>query len=84
MRVLEKRLTALERRNGAREAHYYFLPFDLSEAEQAEWHETHTSPAARAAAGIPPNAQIIVVTWYGSMADTPSARHAPGGAITNG
>jgi len=72
MSHLEKRLTALERRHGDVMPHTLFMPFDLSEAEKIEWDEEHTSHAALAAAGIPPNGSIILVTFFGSKDDTPA------------
>jgi hypothetical protein len=77
MRHLSKRLTALEQRNDMAGAHLFFLPFDLSEAEEISWHEEHISPTALAATGISPNAKIMVVKWFGSVDDTPPARRCP-------
>ena len=53
--------------------HILFMPVGLTEAEKIEWEEEHTSPAALAAAGIPSNALIVMVTWFGSKDQTPPA-----------
>ena len=53
--------------------HILFMPVGLTEAEKIEWEEEHPSPAALAAAGIPSNALIVMVTWFGSKDQTPPA-----------
>jgi hypothetical protein len=71
MSNLAKRLTALERRNGVAAPHLFVMPFGLTEAEKSVWEDEHTSPAALAAAGISPDAPIILVTFSGAKDETP-------------
>lgn len=82
MNALAKRLTKLESRAGPTRFRYIFMPDDLTNAEEAAWHELHTSPAALGAAGISPNVSVVVVRWYGTEKPFPRgcARPAnPGG-----
>jgi hypothetical protein len=72
MKLMAKRLTALEQRNGVAAPHLFIMPVDLTEAEKAAWKEQHSSPATLAAAGILPDASIILVTFFESKDGTPS------------
>ena len=76
MRHLANRLAALERRNVWVKPHILFMPADLTEAEKVAWEEENTSSAALAAAGVPSNAQVIVVVFFGPKDRTPT--NAPG------
>jgi len=77
MNALAKRLAKLESRAGPGGYRYFFLPYDLTDTEEALWHEQHTSPEARAAAGISPNITIAVVRWYGDRDGIPRGLNTP-------
>jgi hypothetical protein len=72
MSTLARRVAALERRGSAGSTYCVWMPYDLTEAEEADWRERHTSMTARAAAGIPPSAQVIIITWYGDRRPLPA------------
>jgi hypothetical protein len=70
---MAKRLSALERRDGVPTPRLFVMPVALTEAVKIVWEEEHTSPAALTAAGISPDAPIILITVVGSNDDTPVA-----------